>query len=220
MFEDLPALVIVKIAEKTLDVCSIIRLLSVNKSTHNVLDPLYKDMVMPRFQHYYPQLSKDAVFDCELHLDKFLTLTKTFYKVAHLEKTARFQYLLNDCYNQKIYSFDHTSNISKESSTFHLLLKLFHYAKERLPQSKVNLSPWALYMVLDYISSCLSRSHNCVFRTEEMAVSVIERLFALQDQMVRTRMKPEIKLRLLCLLDHLHSEYGMYESSDPGLRIL
>ena len=40
MFEDLPALVIVKIAEKTLDVCSIIRLLSVNKSTHNILDPL------------------------------------------------------------------------------------------------------------------------------------------------------------------------------------
>lgn len=212
MLSDLPSLAIVTIAEKCTCLKDIVQFMTVNKRLLNVLQPIYEQIVTKRYDTHYPELIIQYLLDSELNLDKFLSLSNTFKTISELKPTARFQHLLKDCYNESIYCFHKKTNEICEHATFHVLLKLFYYALQTLPHNKVNLTPWALYIVFDYVASCIGRSPTkSIFLTEEMATTMKDRLVHLHEEVFQLRMKreTEIKHRLVCLIQHLQFEYGI-----------
>lgn len=214
MLCDLPSLAIVTIAEKCTRLKDIVHLMVVNKQLRDILHTTYERIVTERYDVHYPELIIQYLLDSELDLEKFLSLTNNFKTISELHRTARFQHLLRDCYNESIYRFRDNTNEICEHATFHVLLKLFHYTKQKLPHNKVNLTPWALYVIFDYVSSCIARSRTSIFCSEEMSPPMIDRLIHLHEQVHHVRMNAEIKHRLVCLLQHLQGEYGIIDPED------
>jgi hypothetical protein len=178
---------------------------------------ILKTIIEKRFPHFRCDDIDDEIQNI-INIPLLINVLDGFHHVATLDKGQRYQKYLINAWNGKVFhdAAENTHADNVEYKTLAILIRILNYVKEHLAvenqvHHKVNLVPWALYMLLEYVSIRVSdENKNTVFWEEDMRDMVKHQLRHFRSDLRSIHdCSTDIKIRLGRLFRFLFKVYGM-----------
>lgn len=161
--------IIVNILEKTNDSKTIIDFSKTCRQFHTIVKKNYYFMIYNILIYNKIKLSLPFTMlkYAEIDFNVFLNIIDKFNNISNFKPKRKYQYLLNDIFNNNIISLQNSKNqVLHENATNCILILLINYINEHLLHSNVNLNAWAVYILLSYYHLCLTCKKKTIFNQD------------------------------------------------------
>lgn len=192
----------------------------INKEFHDIIinnfDAIFKEK-FKKHEQFLNLLDKKklSLINSDVNIEILLKILNNLLYVSNMKKGSRYQHLLIDTYNGKLFNLrlklnkEDQENI--ESETIGILMVLLDYVKENLDITKTNLAPWALHCLLEYFAIILSddnRKKTSYLLEDYMCDILKNRIYTISRELKKMKdSHREIKYRLGKVLNYLAEIY-------------
>jgi len=192
----------------------------INKEFHDIIINNFNDIFKEKFKKHEQFLNlldkkKLSLINSDVNIEILLKILNNLLYVSNMKKGSRYQHLLIDTYNGKLFNLrlklnkDDQENV--ESETIGILMVLLDYVKDNLDITKTNLVPWALHCLLEYFAIILSddnRKKTSYLLENYMSDILKNRIYTISRELKKMKdSHREIKYRLGKVLNYLAEIY-------------
>jgi hypothetical protein len=203
-----------------LDIKSITNANLINRQFNKVIKDNFESIIYIKFQlhHDFINLLKNknlSLIKSDLNIDKLVNLLNNFEYVSKMKKRQKYQHLLIYSYNSSIFNIKYHQDPEEqeyfESVTLGILMTMLDYVKNNYDITKTNISPWALYCLLDYIATIINtktRLINTIFLKNDIYNTMLNRLYSISSELKKTKKcNNNIKIKLKKTIQYLSKLY-------------